>query len=132
MTRFRGIAMSVAHSIIRLRSWRTALFAIVLAVISSPSFAVSIGEVENLSESIANELQVRIADDRKYEEFGVDRPSYHSRIRLNLTRESGDRATLHLSTHRPVNEPFVAFVIEVRWPTGNLYREYTVLLDPNS
>ena len=36
---------------------------------------------------------------------------------------------VRLSTDQPIREPYLDFVVEVRWPTGRVLREYTVLLD---
>jgi pilus assembly protein FimV len=35
-----------------------------------------------------------------------------------------------MSTDEPVLEPFLDFIVEARWPSGRLLREYTVLVDP--
>ncbi|WP_368665568.1 FimV family protein, partial [Pseudomonas aeruginosa] len=31
---------------------------------------------------------------------------------------------------KPVQEPYLNFLVQVLWPNGRLLREYTVLLDP--
>ena len=36
---------------------------------------------------------------------------------------------VHLSTRKPVKEPYLDFVVELRWPSGRVLRNYTVLFD---
>jgi pilus assembly protein FimV len=38
--------------------------------------------------------------------------------------------TIYLRSNGPVVEPFLHFMLNVRWPKGNLSRAYTLLLDP--
>ena len=38
-------------------------------------------------------------------------------------------ASVEVRSEQPVSEPFVDLVVEVRWPTGRLVRQYTLLLD---
>ena len=117
-----------------------------LALFCAPVSAVGIGDVtlsselgqplrmsialDNIGSLSEDEIQVKLADEAKYREFGVDRPAFHTRMKLDLQRNSSNGAMLSLSTRRPVNEPYVAFVLEVRWPSGRVFREFTVLLDP--
>lgn len=37
--------------------------------------------------------------------------------------------SIRLRSNEPVLEPYLAFTLKVRWPSGHLSREYTVLLD---
>jgi Tfp pilus assembly protein FimV len=40
-----------------------------------------------------------------------------------------NRRVVLISSSRPITEPYLQFILEVRWPAGRLQREYTVLLD---
>jgi pilus assembly protein FimV len=35
-----------------------------------------------------------------------------------------------VTSSKPINEPFLDFLVELNWPAGRLVREYTFLLDP--
>jgi len=47
------------------------------------------------------------------------------RVRLD---DSGDHV-LEVTTDEALREPYLNFLLEVRWPNGRMLREYTVLLD---
>ncbi len=47
------------------------------------------------------------------------------RVRLD---DSGDHV-LEVTTNEAAREPYLNFLLEVRWPNGRMLREYTVLLD---
>ena len=46
-----------------------------------------------------------------------------------LSKSSGGRYVT-LSTNNPVREPYIEFVVELKWPQGTIQRQYQLLLDP--
>ena len=46
--------------------------------------------------------------------------------------QRGARSVLRLSTHQPVNRPYLELPVELRSSTGRVTRQYTVLLNPPS
>lgn len=80
---------------------------------------------------VADEIKVRLAGVDEFERLGVDRNYFLTRIQFEVSIDR-DRNTgvIRLTTNEPVLEPFVDVIIEARWPSGRLLREYTVLVDP--
>lgn len=56
--------------------------------------------------------------------------SYQNYVLTPVTRNG--RLMIDLSTREPVNEPYLNIVVELRWPEGRVFREYSLLLDPVS
>lgn len=50
-------------------------------------------------------------------------------LELKVERR-GSRSVVRMSSSRVINEPFVDVLVELRWASGSLLREYTFLLDP--
>ena len=60
---------------------------------------------------------------------GVERLYFFNDLRFEpLLR--GDSSVIRVLSTQPVREPYLNFIVEVARPSGRLYREYTVLLDP--
>ncbi|MFN2327645.1 MAG: FimV/HubP family polar landmark protein [Chromatocurvus sp.] len=80
---------------------------------------------------VADEIKVRLAGAEDFERLGVDRSYFLTRIQFDVSIDR-DRniGVIRLTTTEPVLEPFVDVIIEARWPSGRLLREYTVLVDP--
>lgn len=74
-------------------------------------------------------LRVSLASPEHFERYGLERTAMHTRLRFQLVEE-GDGAYIRVTTQDPVREPFVSFLVEARWASGRLLREYTFLLDP--
>lgn len=119
--------------------------AILLALLASTAGAVGLGNIllrSALTEpldaeiSISNpgdletdELSVGLASEADFQRAGVERPIFLQQIDFAL-RQDGDDLVVDITTDENVDEPFLDFLVELRWPGGRLVREYTLLLDP--
>jgi pilus assembly protein FimV len=62
--------------------------------------------------------------------MGVDRAYFLTSISFDVEIDDNGRARIIISSEDPVLEPYLDFILEARWPSGRLLREYTVLVDP--
>lgn len=77
-------------------------------------------------------LSAAVASRELFQRFGSDRPGFLSSALFQVTRDRQRRPVLSVHSSEPFTEPLVSFLIDLRWPNGNLVREYTLLLDPAS
>ncbi|HEX7027084.1 MAG TPA: hypothetical protein VF268_07565, partial [Gammaproteobacteria bacterium] len=75
-------------------------------------------------------LIVKLASEQAFEQAGVERPFYLTRLKFSLETKPDGTPFVKVSTEDPVREPFLSFLVDIDWPRGRLVREYTVLLDP--
>lgn len=77
----------------------------------------------------AQDLRVGLAPAEVFNRSGVERFYFLNDLRFTpLLR--GSRSVIRVVSSRPVREPYLNFIVEVARPSGQLLREYTVLLDP--
>lgn len=77
----------------------------------------------------ADQILVGLASPADFDRAGVERLYSLSEMRFAVEIGRGGEGVLRVTTERPVREPYLDFVVEVRWPSGRVLREYTVLLD---
>jgi len=77
-----------------------------------------------------SDIKVTLAPPDKFDEAGVPWTSFLSKIKFHTIAGANGSMIIKLSSREAVKEPFLDFLLEVSWPKGNLYREFTVLLDP--
>ena len=75
-------------------------------------------------------VSISLAPTEAFQRVGLDRPFHLSRLEFNVVTDDGAEPYVSVTTEDSVREPFLAFVVEVRWPGGRMLREYTLLLDP--
>lgn len=80
----------------------------------------------------ASQILVSLASKADFARAGVDREYFLSSLEFIVERGESGVPILRLQTPDVVLEPYLNFLVELRWPKGRLLREYTVLLDlPN-
>jgi len=75
-------------------------------------------------------IKVKLASESAFERAGLQRPYVLSTLNFEVEELAEQAALVRVTSHGPVKEPFLNFLVEVTWPSGRLLREYTVLLDP--
>ncbi|MBY6213128.1 hypothetical protein KUV95_16375 [Microbulbifer agarilyticus] len=75
-----------------------------------------------------NEIKVRLASQEDFERAGVERGYSLDGIRFDVDYSSG-QPMVRITSRSPIREPFLNFLVETRWPSGRLLREYTLLMD---
>ncbi|MFV8781953.1 FimV/HubP family polar landmark protein [Microbulbifer sp. SA54] len=75
-----------------------------------------------------SEIKVRLASAEDFDRAGVDRAYLLTELRFDVDY-SGSQPVIRISSRAPIREPFLNFLVETRWPSGRLLREYTLLMD---
>src|SRR6218665_984779 len=83
-------------------------------------------EVGDLTDT---DMKVRLASDAVYARSGVERIYFLNDLRFTPLLRGG-KNVIRVVSRKPVREPYLNFIVELARPNGQLYREYTVLLDP--
>ena len=85
-------------------------------------------------ESVGNtdlaQLEVTLGSDDTFDRYGLDKPLWLNNFSFDVAKTDAGDPVIRISSLQPVSEPFVTFLVDVKWPSGRLLREYTVLLDP--
>lgn len=113
---------------------------------ASSLMALGLGEIEldsflneplNASVDLLNvgslhqdEIKVRLATREDFERMGLERAFFLTNIQFEVVMDNNGRGHIKMSSDEPVLEPYLDFLVEARWPSGRLLREYTVLIDP--
>ena len=75
-------------------------------------------------------MTAKLAPQDAFQQAGIDYASVLSDLRFSVEKRGNGRSVIKVTSSRPVNEPFLDFLVELNWPSGRLVREYTFLLDP--
>lgn len=120
--------------------------AVALGLVNAQAFALGLGQVEvrsRLSEPLVAEipviasageidsLTVRLAPADAFARVGLDRPlSLVANLEFSVGSNKRGERVIRVTTTRPIDDPFLSFLIEAEWNGGKLVREFSVLLDP--
>jgi pilus assembly protein FimV len=109
-------------------------------------FSLGIGDIrvrsalnQNLNAEIAlvgapgenpTNIKVSLASPEKFDEAGVAWSYFLSKIKFQPIVKPNGAMVIKVTSREALKEPYLNFLLEVSWPKGNLYREFTVLVDP--
>lgn len=75
-------------------------------------------------------LRVKIASAEEFARAGVSYAGIMTQLKFDIQQTSKGPDYIRITSHDPVREPFLNFLLEVNWSKGRLIREFTALLDP--
>ncbi|MDI1272713.1 FimV/HubP family polar landmark protein [Polaromonas sp.] len=130
--------------------WRMGAVAAAMAVLGSiatlPAHALGLGrvivqsalgeplraeiEIVEISADEAASLRASVANADAFKAAGLEYTAAVANVQISLQRRTDGRSYLRLSSDRPVSEPFVDLILEARWASGRIVRDYTMLFDP--
>ncbi|MFK7734255.1 MAG: FimV/HubP family polar landmark protein [Pseudomonadales bacterium] len=115
------------------------------ALFSSGVFALGLGDMKLFSavnEPLRAEIKllkvgdlnttqvlVKLASMQDFDRANVDREFFLTGMRYEVVLDGRGGGVVKVSTEDPVREPYLNFLLEAKWPSGRLIREYTLLLD---
>lgn len=77
----------------------------------------------------AESLQVRLASSEEFERAGLVKEGVLTKLKFTVIQKAG-KTVIAVSSKQPVKEPLLDFLLAAKTDSGQLIREYTVLLDP--
>ncbi|MCQ6258838.1 FimV/HubP family polar landmark protein [Pseudomonas sp. Q11] len=127
-----------------LRSWVNVLVVVAAMGYSALASALGLGEItlhsalnQPLRADIAlvdvagvseGDLSASLASPDDFSRAGVERVFYLNNLRFTPVLR-GERSYIRVTSSKPVEEPFLNFLVQLNQPNGRLLREYTVLID---
>ncbi len=88
-------------------------------------------EIALLSVGDLNESQIaaKLASPEDFHQAGIEREFQLVDIRFKVDLSNSANPVIRVSSQRPMKEPYLNFLLELRWTSGRLLREYTLLMD---
>lgn len=89
-------------------------------------------EVLDINADEASSLVTKVATPDAFKAAGLDYNVAMTSLQATLQRRPDGSAYIKLSSDRVIQDPFVDLILEARWNTGRIVRDYTMLFDPPS
>lgn len=86
-------------------------------------------QITNLGDLEEDDIVVTLASFNDFEKAGIAFLPFYNQLRFELMLNHSDGPLVRVTSREPVREPYLNFLVEARWATGRLLREYTFLLD---
>lgn len=88
---------------------------------------IAVYDARNVSNK---ELVVKIASAEDFAKAGITRPFVLNDLVFTPMINSNGKGVIKITSKHPIQEPYLDFLLHVKWATGQTLREYTLLIDP--
>jgi pilus assembly protein FimV len=85
-------------------------------------------ELLQLGDTRLQDIRVSMASSADFERFNLNRDGFFSNIRFSV-ESTAQGNVVTLTSSQIVREPYLSFILDMRWPNGRLLSEHTILLD---
>jgi pilus assembly protein FimV len=75
-------------------------------------------------------IKVGIADPENFEQIGIEPIAALSLLSFTVEKNTLGKPVIKVQSQERMIEPYMELVVDLTWPEGQLYKAYTVLLDP--
>ena len=86
---------------------------------------IDLANMEDISET---ELEVSMAPEEAFEQSGALIETYLSNIRFSVVSARDSSKVIRILSDQPIEDPFLNFILELRWPFGKTIKEYSAML----
>lgn len=113
--------------------------------LSNYASALGLGEVKlksTLNQPLSAEVQlldtkglspeqiiVGLASSAEFERNGLDFVHFYTEFKFEVALDGPTGPVVRITSRNPVREPYLNFLVEAKWTSGRLLREYTLLMD---
>lgn len=90
-----------------------------------------VAEIELIGTSGLDPYQliVKLASAQDFARSGLERPYFLNNIDFEILFYNGN-GYIFMRSVKPVQVPYLEFLVELSWPEGSLVKDYTILIDP--
>ncbi len=75
-------------------------------------------------------IKVGVAEPDNFQQLGLERVAVLSLLHFKIEKNSKGKFVIKVQSQERISEPYIELVVDLTWPGGQLYKAYTVLLDP--
>src|SRR5580704_2148278 len=76
-------------------------------------------------------IKASVADPEHFHQIGLKPAAVLSLLHLYIEKNSNGKFIVKVQSHERMNEPCMELVVALTWSGGQLFKAYTVLLDPS-
>ena len=87
-------------------------------------------DITNLSAEESASVKATMAPETSFAAMGLEYKPLFADIQITLERRSDASQFFKLLSLSPISDKYLDLVLEVRWSTGRIVRNFTLLLDP--
>ena len=128
MRRIYSLALALSLVLLSSSSWALGFGDITVASKLGDNFTASI-PITDTADLEIEQIKVSNATTEIYKLLNVENSFIYQSFKLNVSNVDG-KLVLNITTTDSIREPYLNFVIQMKWPSGQINKEFKVFIDP--
>lgn len=87
-------------------------------------------ELIDIPSVALSDVKVSLADPENFQQIGFERAPVLALLSFSIGKNPQGKDVIKVQSVERMSEPYIELVIDLIWPKGQLYKAYTILLDP--
>jgi pilus assembly protein FimV len=87
-------------------------------------------EIVDLGNVALKNVKVNVAGPENFAQIGIERAAILSLLTFQIEKNEQGKEVVIVKSIERMSEPYMELVVDLAWPEGQLYKAYTILLDP--
>lgn len=75
-------------------------------------------------------IKVSLASEEEFDRIGLERAYALSLLTFNVEKNANGKIFIKVGSTERISEPYMQLLVDLAWADGEVYRAYTILLDP--
>jgi pilus assembly protein FimV len=75
-------------------------------------------------------IKADLASLAEFEKVGLEQPYVLSQLTFTVGKNKRGRPVIKITSNERITDPYLEFLLDLTWSNGQIYRSYTILLDP--
>lgn len=86
--------------------------------------------LKDIGNHLLENIRVELASAEEYERVGFDRGFAVSLLQFRIIKNARGRPVIEVTSKERLTEPYLDILVDLSWSTGQIFKQYIVLLDP--
>ncbi|MFI4962550.1 MAG: FimV/HubP family polar landmark protein [Legionellales bacterium] len=87
-------------------------------------------ELIDIHSAPLSNIKVGLGDPESFDNIGLTRAPVLDLLQFKIEKNQEGRWVIRIKSQERISEPYLELVVDLAWTKGQLYKAYTVLLDP--
>ncbi|MCC5792856.1 MAG: hypothetical protein JJT82_09670 [Legionellaceae bacterium] len=126
--------LPLLYSLLLIWSWSMSVFSLSMGELQIDSYLNQPfrGEIVlgDLADIPPEGIKVRLASYDDFERMGFEYQEVLTVFQFKIKKNNKGKTVIAIHSDERISEPYIELVMDVAWADGQLYRAYTILLDP--
>ena len=86
--------------------------------------------LQDIGELNVEQMRVKLASLEDFEKAEIDFSDFLANLTFKIIKNAQNDLLIQIKSDLPVQDPYLAFILQISWGSGHILKEFSALIDP--